>query len=169
MQSGNSSMKRSLLHFASTLILSLQAGHADELNIPVADDNEVTVERFAAAGEYVVIWLAPEYGFRKSHTLFAQRLAKEKIEVWQLNIAESLFLPLGTDAIKSLDGRYVADVIEQAHSRTGKKVLLAGDSYGALSALKAAHAWQRKPTKDARFIGAILFSPYTYAAIPPLG
>ncbi len=166
-------MTRALVHIASALMLSLlitlRAGHADELNIPVSDDNEVTVERFAAGGEYVIIWLAPEYGFRKAHTLFALQLAKQKIEVWQLNIAESLFLPLGTDSIKSLDGRYIADVIEQAHRRTGKKVLIAGDSYGALSALKAAHAWQRKPNKDADFIGAILFSPYTYAAIPPLG
>lgn len=142
---------------------------AEEVSVPVSDDVEVAVEKYAADGAHLVLWFAPEYGFRKAHKLFAAELARNGIEVWQMNMAEALFMPLGSTSIKKLDGRYMADVIEYAYQQTGKKIVVAGDSYGALAALKAAHGWQRKQDKKAKFIGAILFSPYTYATIPPLG
>ena len=116
-----------------------------------------------------MVWLAPEYGFRSSHRAMAARLAEEGIEVWQSNIVESLFLPQGTTSLKQLDGKYIADVIEHAHKTTGKKIVVAGDSYATSSALIGAHQWQQRKHADRYLIGAVLFTPYTYAYIPPLG
>ncbi len=142
---------------------------ADEISVPLFDDTEITVETFPADGNYLIIWLPPEYGFRKAHTLFAQALSDIGIETWQTDVIESLFLTRGVASLKTLDGQYIADVIEYAHQLTGKKILLAGDSYGALPVLIGAHQWQQRSNTRARLIGAILFSPYAYAYIPPLG
>lgn len=141
----------------------------DEIIVPASDDIEITVERFAASGKYLMVWLAPEYGFRSQHRSMARMLTEQGIEVWQSNIVESLFLPQGTASLKQLDGKYIADVIEYAHKTTGKKIVVVGDSYAASSALIGAHQWQQRKHTDSHLIGAVLFTPYTFAYIPPLG
>jgi len=72
-------------------------------------------------------------------------------------------------SLKQLDGTYIADVIEYAYKTTGKKIIVTGDSYAASSALIGAHQWQQRKRSDSYLIGAVLFTPYTYAYIPPLG
>ena len=141
----------------------------DEIIVPASNDTEITVTRFAAAGKYVMVWLAPEYGFRTGHRSLARMLTEQNIEVWQSNIVESLFMPQGTTSLKQLDGTYIADVIEYAYKTTGKKIIVTGDSYAASSALIGAHQWQQRKHSDSYLIGAVLFTPYTYAYIPPLG
>ena len=141
----------------------------DEIIVPASNDTEITVTRFAAAGKYLIVWLAPEYGFRTGHRLLARMLTEHNIEVWQSNIVESLFMPQGTTSLKQLDGTYIADVIEYAYKTTGKKIIVTGDSYAASSALIGAHQWQQRKHSDSYLIGAVLFTPYTYAYIPPLG
>ena len=141
----------------------------DEIIVPASNDTEITVTRFAAAGKYLIVWLAPEYGFRTGHRSLARMLTEHNIEVWQSNIVESLFMPQGTTSLKQLDGTYIADVIEYAYKTTGKKIIVTGDSYAASSALIGAHQWQQRKHSDSYLIGAVLFTPYTYAYIPPLG
>jgi hypothetical protein len=128
------------LLLASPLSLVDQVLAAEEISVPVADDNEIAVDRYPAKGDYLLIWLAPEYGFRTAHRSMAQRLTGEGIEVWQADIAESLFLPQGSTSLKQLEGGYVADLIEHAHVTTGKKIAVAGDSYAAMTALLGARS-----------------------------
>ena len=141
----------------------------NELIIPVSSGDEITVEQFPASGKYLMVWLAPEYGLRGAHRSLARMLTKQNIEVWQSDIVTSLFLPQGSTSIKKLNGKNVADVIEYAHKTTGKKIIVSGDSYASISALLGAHQWQQRKQSNPYLIGAILFSPYTYATIPPLG
>ena len=165
-------MKTPALLLFSLVVYLLQissALSADEIIVPASEDNELTVNRFQASGQYLIVWLSPEYGFRKAHMTMAQRLSDENIEVWQSNIPESLFMTQDTGSIKQLDGKYVADIIEYAHKKTGKKIIVTGDSYASISALRGAHQWQKRKIKTPYLIGAILFTPYTFAYIPPLG
>ena len=141
----------------------------NEISVPVSSGDEIAVEQFPASGKYLILWLAPEYGIREAHRSMARILTKQNIEVWQSNILESLFLPQGSTAIKKLDGKHVADLIEHAHKTTGKKIIVAGDSYATISALLGAHQWQKRNQTKPYLIGAILFTPYTYTSIPPLG
>ena len=142
---------------------------AEEIVAAVSDGVELTITRFPAQGEYLLIWLAPEYGFRSAHRSLANRLPEQKIEVWQADIVESLFLPQGNSSLKQLDGKYVADLIEYARELSGKQIVIVGDSYAAMSALLGARHWQGRNQADPYLVGAILFSPYSYAYIPPLG
>lgn len=146
------------------------ASHAtEEIYVNITNEVELTVNRHPASGDHIAIWLTPEYGFRKSHYSMASLLAKQGIEVWQTNVVESLFLPLNTNAIKQLDGSYIAKLIEYAHKQTGKKIVLVGDSYASVHVLNSAHNWQSSNKTSKALIGAILFSPYTYSFIPTLG
>ncbi len=152
------------------LLLFSQHSHAEEtFVVATSGDAELTVAHYPANGKYLLLWFAPEYGFRINHHKLARSLTKQGIEVWQSNIVESLFLPQGTGSIKQLDGKYVADLIEYAHKKTGKKILVAGDSYASLIALSGARQWQQRQHSRPYLIGAVLFSPYTYANIPSLG
>lgn len=162
-------------HIFSIAILSISVFVSNlcfaetDIIVPVSSGDEITVEKFPAKGKYLMVWLAPEYGFRGAHRSLARMLTEQNIEVWQSNIAESLFLPLGSTSIKKMDGKHVADIMEYAHKTTGKKIIVVGDSYATVSALQGARQWQLKKQSEPYFIGAILFSPYTYATIPPLG
>ena len=153
----------------ATLSMVKLAFAENMLSIPVSTGDEISVERFPANGKYLMLWLAPEYGFRGAHQAMAQKIQNQNIEVWQTNILESLFLPLSSSAIKKLKGERVADLIEYAHNITGKKIIVVADSYASLNALRGAHQWQQRKQTKAYLIGAILFSPNTYKAIPPLG
>ena len=142
---------------------------AEELTVEVSDDNELTVQKFPANGPNLIIWIAPEYGFRQNHRDLAKTFASQGIEVWQSNVLESLFLTQGTQSQKQLTGQYIADMIEYAHKTTGKNIILSGDSYASVSVLRAAHQWQSRKLNKNYLKGAILFSPYSYAYVPPLG
>ncbi len=154
---------------ASLLCVSAELPAVDDLTVSVRDDTEISIRRYPAAGEDLLLWLAPEYGFRPAHERLASRLPEENIEVWQASIADALFLPEGASSLRRLEGHYIADLIERAHELTGKRILIAGDSYAAPNALLGAHRWQAREHADTYLIGAILFTPYAYASIPPLG
>lgn len=167
-------MKKTLyflfLFFFSFFIYVPGICHAgDEIIVPVSSETDISVEHFSSSGEYLILWLAPEYGFRPTHRSLAQRLSMHNIEIWQTNIAESLFLPQSLRSIKQLDGKYVADLIEYAYKTTGKKIIVAGDSYAAINVLRGVNQWQQRKQTVSYLIGAILFSPYAYAYIPQLG
>ncbi len=159
--------------FVSILIfstfLSKHCLAENEITVSISSGDEITVEKFPASGKYLILWLAPEYGLRGAHRALARMLSKQDIEVWQTDIVQSLFLPQGSTSIKNLSGKHVADLIEYAHKKTGKKIIVAGDSYASVSILLGAHQWQKQKQPRPYLIGAILFSPYAYATIPPLG
>jgi len=153
----------------SVIFFSKHCLAENEIIVPVSSGDEITVEIFPSSGKYLILWLAPEYGLRNAHRSMAKLLSDNGIEVWLANILESLFIPQSSNAIKKLNGIYVADIIEAAHKKTGKKIIVVGDSYATLTALQGAHQWQKRKQSKPYLIGAILFSPYTYASIPPLG
>ena len=167
-------MNKKLNLFLAMLLGTLIVGSTscfaeDEIIVPISSEIDINVEHFPATGKYLMIWLAPEYGLRPGHRSLSRRLSEQNIEVWLTDIVQSLFLPQSTQSIKQLDSNYVADLIESAYKKTGKKIILAGDSYAAISALMGINQWQQRTQTESYLIGAVLFSPYTYAYIPPLG
>lgn len=141
----------------------------EQIQFETTDGDEISLSRFPADGDYLMLWLAPEYGFRDAHRGLAAQLSAQGIEIWQGDLVESLFMPPGTTSLKQLDGRHVAELVVHAHRQTGKRVVLAGDSYAAMLALRGARKWQQLSRPAGELAGAVLFTPYSYAYIPPLG
>lgn len=159
-----------LLMFA---VESPGAVSAKEITVEV-EDSELSLLRFNAEGDHLIIWVSPGFGdLQRAHDV-SHAISKRGIEVWHIDLAESLFMPQGTQTLRALDGRYVAGLIERAHRKTGKHITLMTRSYAALPVLRGARLWQiqnnSKRTGRADYLtGAILFSPELYSEIPPLG
>jgi thiol-disulfide isomerase/thioredoxin len=138
------------------------------------EDTELSLLRFDAEGEHLIIWVSPGFGDLQRSYAAAEAISRKGIEVWHIDLAESLFLTKSTRTLRSLDGRYVAGLISAAHSRTGKQITLLTRSYASLPVLRGARLWQLQASQQneeqsAYLTGAILFSPELYSEIPPLG
>ena len=144
---------------------------AEEFTVEVAD-TELSLLRFIAEGDDLIIWVSPGFGDHDRAYDVAEKIRQRGIEVWHIDLAESLFLPQSTSTLRSRDGRHVAGLIAEAHRLTGKRVTLMTRSYAALPVLKGARLWQQRAAGDPGshyLTGAILFSPELYSRIPPLG
>lgn len=159
------------------LLLYAGTGHASdsaEAFTVEVDDTELSLLRFKADGKHLVIWVSPGFGNQQREFGIADAISKRDIEVWHIDLAESLFLTQSTSTLRELDGRYVAGLVSEAYRLTGKTVTLMTRSYGALPVLRGARLWQMR-TEAANeapldyLTGAILFSPELYSEIPPLG
>ncbi|MGB5518325.1 MAG: TlpA disulfide reductase family protein, partial [Gammaproteobacteria bacterium] len=151
----------------------LGAVPVEEITVEV-EDVDLSLRRFDAQGEHLIIWVSPGFGDLQRAYEVAYAISKRGIEVWHIDLAESLFLPPGTNTLRALDGRYVAGLIKLAHRQTGKNITLMTRSYAALPVLRGARLWQLHSSDEAHettayLTGAILFSPELYSEIPPLG
>ena len=140
-----------------------------EHQIVASDGTELNFMRYPATGEYLIIWIAPGYGIHQRSVQVAQRVAAKGIEVWQIDLADTLFLPRSTEQMRAFTGKYIADLIEAAHKETGKKIILSARSYGAIPLLRGVRTWQTHKPEKAYVRGAILFSPDLYTTVPSLG
>ncbi|MDH5327147.1 MAG: TlpA family protein disulfide reductase [Gammaproteobacteria bacterium] len=158
-----------LLSCAVPLLVAAQTQHTETL----PDDVDILINKHPGSGNYLILWIASGYGFRDGHVEMARRLAKNGIEVWQIDLLESQFLPRSVDAIKSLNGKHVADLIQIARQQSGKKIVLMAGSYGSVPVLRGMRIWQstqqNAQTGHTAVVGSILFSPSLYQNIPPLG
>jgi thiol-disulfide isomerase/thioredoxin len=161
-------------HLLAIGLLGLPAlsAAAEELDVPV-EDQVLTVSSYQAKGEQLIIWVAPGFDSKTRSHKMAEQLVQQGIEVWRVDLADSLFLPKSTSTLRSLDGRYVAGLVEQAHALTGKNITLMGRSYAAIPILRGARQWQLSQAATGQgkpyLNGAVLFSPELYATVPALG
>ncbi|WP_455201515.1 TlpA family protein disulfide reductase [Kaarinaea lacus] len=140
-----------------------------EYQVTATDGTELSLIRYPAQGDHLIIWIAPGYGIHERSIQVAQQLAADGIEIWQIDLAEALFLPRSTEQMRSFTGHYVADLIQIAHKETNKKILLSARSYGAIPLLRGVRIWQERKPEEPYVTGAILFSPDLYTTIPSLG
>lgn len=158
------------------LFLPLSAAlAADQLQLEVLD-HEFVIDRFKAeAGRrserHLIISISPGFGNNERTEALARKLAGQGIEFWHVDLLDNLFIPKSTNALRERDGRYVAELIRQAHETTGRKITLMTRAYGALPVLRGARQWQLQyaDTGNVYLLGAILFSPEFYSRIPSLG
>lgn len=167
-------MKRLVLSIFQVCLLlhsvTAQSAVPDEFDVSV-HGQDLSIYRFPAKGEHLLIWIAPGYGTHERAKEMSQRLARRGVEIWHVDLSDSLFLPKNTSTMRSFDGRYVAGLIEKVYQKTGKHISLMTRSYGALPLLKGVRLWQIKHAKDnADYLaGAMLFSPEMYRTVPALG
>lgn len=139
-----------------------------EVMVRAHDGNELPVYQYPARGEYLVLWIGGS-GWHDRTTRLAMDFAHAGIEVWQIDFAEALLQTSGSNFLRNLDARYVADVIDAAHLRTGKKVILFTQAYGAIPLLRGATLWQQRDKLNGKLLGAIIFSPDLVTGLPALG
>ena len=135
----------------------------------MSDHTEIEVDIIPADGKYLLLWFASAPGFHERHRQAAQLLSQHGYESWQIDLADALFMPRGSQSLREISGKYVAELITQAYRKTGKTVILISNSYGSIPVLRGARHWQGQKPDSASLAGAILFSPNLYQTIPSLG
>ena len=153
----------------STPSYSAADSYSQEHQVTASDGTELILTRYPTQGDYLIVWIAPGYGIHDRSIKVARQLAADGFEIWQIDLADALFLPHSTEQMRAFTGKYVADLIETAHNQTGKKIILAARSYGAIPLLRGIRVWQTRHPSKPYVTGAILFSPDLYTTIPPLG
>lgn len=160
----------SLLPALLFIFYTVHVSANNSLKLEVLNE-EFTIPHYSASGEQLLIYVAPGYGFNERGDSMAKALAALGIEVWMVDLADNLFLPRGNKAIRSINDQYLASIIEQAHTQSGKNITLFTSSYGAIPVLQGARRWQlNHPKLEKSYLnGAILFSPELYLGVPALG
>ena len=72
-------------------------GKSYEYQITATDGTDLNLVRYPAQGDYLMIWIAPGYGIHERSVEIAQLLATMGVEIWQVDLAEALFLPRSTE------------------------------------------------------------------------
>ena len=158
----------SILNCCLLVSTDVAAGQ-EHLTEMLSDNIDVEISHYAAQGDYLVLWIAPGYGFRKGQFEMASLLSRQGLETWLVDLNETLFLSRGSNAMRQLSGQYVAELISRAHQRSGKKIILLSSFYGAIPVLRGARNWQLSSPGAPSLLGAILFSPALYSRVPALG
>ena len=140
-----------------------------EIDITAHDGAVLDLHHYPAQGKYLVIWIASGYGLSPRDVQLAKGLSQRGVEVWQIDFAQALFQVGGSNFMRKLDPTYVVDLINAAHLRSHKQVILLSHSYGAIPTLRGATLWQQTPVHHGRLNGVVLLSPDLYASIPELG
>ena len=157
-----------LICSALLMFASFSAFASEEISISVKDQ-ELLVQRYPAQGKHLIVWIAPGWGSREQSFKLIEDLAQSGIEVWHVDILDSLFLQRSSSSMRGLGGIYVEELLKQAHQQSGKSIVLISRSYGAVPLLRGAREWQLKHPSADYFKGAIIFSPDLYSGAPALG
>jgi hypothetical protein len=177
---------RSSLNFkfpASLLLLlclvALQVHGKESLSVEVLDE-ELTVDRYAAEGDQLVLFISTGFGMPERIDDMSTEVAKLGVEFWHIDLVENLFLPKATSTFREMDGRYVAGLIAKANEITGKRVTVMTRAYASIPVLRGVRKWQQQQISlqnkttngvraDVYLNGVILLSPELYSKIPDLG
>ena len=164
-----------LLSLSVVFATHVKAEESNKLKLPdtevlvnLHDSNDVSLYQYPATGNDLVIWVGAN-GWKDRTIKMARDIAAKGIEVWQIDFAEALMLTSSSNFMRNLDARYVADIIDAAHRRTGKRVILFAQGYVAIPVLRGATLWQQRENQQGKLLGAVLFSPDLVTGLPELG
>jgi len=160
-------------------LVALQVHGKESLSVEVLDE-ELTVDRYAAEGDQLVLFISTGFGMPERIDDMSTEVAKLGVEFWHIDLVENLFLPKATSTFRAMDGRYVAGLIAKANEITGKRVTVMTRAYASIPVLRGVRKWQQQQISlqnkttngvraDVYLNGVILLSPELYSKIPDLG
>lgn len=157
--------------------VSLLAQSAQSFVVTDRSDNEINVEVMPADGELVVIWLIDHAEERRLFESMLSSINQVGIEVWRVDLLADYFVPRSSENIRTMSGEGVAALIEVAHRRTGKRIVLAAYDRLPLPLLRGVRLWQQSGAngqsdqlrQESRLAGAILFYPNLFGPPPIAG
>lgn len=151
------------------LLLFFQTARAgSEYPITLADGSELLIERYAAEGQKLFVWLAPEAGLQQAERDAAKALAERGVEVWYPDLFEANFLPVVASSMDKIPAEQLAGLVEAA-SKTGKQVYMVTSGGGVIPVLRGLRQWQTQHPSSDSLRGLILMSPKFFLETPEPG
>ena len=143
---------------------------AEEILIPVSDEIDISVTRYALKdAKAVILWLPSEFGIRGREKTTALELNKKGYEVWIADLHSSYFVPYGRNSYKKIPTPHIKKLIIKAADNPQKEVVLFATGRAAALSLKAVRKLQLKPDTNSLVKSAILFHPNFYAGSTQAG
>ena len=118
---------------ASTAGGIVLAGPAESIGL--TSGFELQVQRFAADGRDLLIWVPSEYGIREGNTPFARTIQQAGIDYWLVDLHESYMATTGRDAYAAFEPAHVKELIDHAVQQGWQRIFLGGESRGAALAM----------------------------------
>lgn len=137
--------------------------------LALSSGEEISLEVFGESTQLQILWIASTPGIKPRQRQAAENLAQQHMQVWLVDLAESLFLPHSTQTLRTIPATVVAELINALPGDNQTSVLIVSNSYGAIPALRGIHAWQSQHPQRTGLIGAVLFSPNFFTHVPALG
>ena len=140
-----------------------------EKTVLLSSGEEISIEVYGKTRQFRILWISSAPGIKPRQRQVASSLAQNNMEVWLVDLAESLFLPHSTQTLRDIPPSVVVDLILGLSQDNPERVLIISNSYGAIPALRGIHAWQSQQQKKTNLVGAVLFSPNFFTHVPTLG
>lgn len=137
-------------------------------DVPVTQGDEIPIEKFAAAGDNLIIWTPSDFGIQPPQSLLAQKVADFGIEVWIADLHATYFIAAGSRSSNKFRIIDVVRLIDFARAKGKKNIFLMSTGRATRVVLQAAHNWQKSNPGRSDIRGLILFHPNLYAARPEL-
>lgn len=115
--------------------LAFAAAHAEEARLPLPSGENLAYSRYPGGGNELLLWFASEHGLSPTETRAARELAERGVEVWQFDLAASLFLPQTQSSMDSIDAEDMRAIFERAR-KTGARVEVYAVNRAAVPVLK---------------------------------
>jgi len=160
--------KAIILLLLAALPLNLHAGEQHD-TVTLSTDVEMDLRYFSANGNTLLLGFPCDQGMGLAEAESGEVLARQGIEVWLADLLGAHFLPIAPSSMRSLEGYEVANLIDHAMAKSGKRIVLSASGYGAIPALRGARIWQQRHPSDRHLLGAILFFPILSAHNPEPG
>jgi thiol-disulfide isomerase/thioredoxin len=157
------------LLLAAVLLCSGHARGENRVQVPLADDFDLQVQQFPAAGRRLLIWLPSKYGIRAGNTWFAHTVQAAGIDYWLVDLHASYQAPTGRYGYANFEPRHVAQLIGHAVQQGWQHIVLGGESRGGRLAMQAARQWQLQHPGQTQLRGLLLFHPHLIFGNTPIG
>ncbi len=143
---------------------------ADSLEIPLSSGDEVSIQRFQADGNTLILWTPSSFGMQPPAQTLAQELVFDGIETWLADLHDTFFVPRGRNSVDLFNPDLLAELFDKILKQSGKqRLLLLTTGSGSKPVLQAARKWQLQHPGNPALAGMILFHPSLYAGRPALG
>ena len=132
--------------------------------LPAARAGLPDTQKFPAAGERLLLWVASEYGRDASELAAARQLAARGIEVWSLDLLDAYFLPPLPASMAQIPLADLVQWLKTAHA-SGKRVTLYAVGRAAAPLLRAV---AQLPSRMRTQLCVLLMHPNLYASAEAL-
>lgn len=153
--------------FISLWIASV-AHSETELSITLEEGTEVSVQRFAAEGDKLLLWMISSAGMQDVYQRIAQQTAAQGIEVWLVDLLEAHFLPLADSSLFQIPASDIRVLTEMA-TRYKRRVYWYSEGSAAITVLLGVRDWQLQHVNDTSLAGVIFNSPNLFLETPDPG
>ncbi|MEJ2143319.1 MAG: hypothetical protein P8Y24_13385, partial [Gammaproteobacteria bacterium] len=123
------------------LLANSTYANSRQQTVDIASGDEITFEVYGKNTSTRILWVGPNYGIQERHKQAASKLAAAGMQVWFVNITESLFMPGGAESMRKVPGEVIADLVEKLSDKGRYQVVIISSGYGGIPVLRGAHTW----------------------------